>query len=93
MFEFLKSEKFNLFFSFLIGLAIMTLFKPSCKGECVTHKAPPLEEVKAATYQMGEKCYQFRAETVDCPAAGSKGVVESFQLKPLFERGEENPAF
>lgn len=79
MFEFLKSEKFSLFFSFVVGLALVSIFIPVCKGpKCETHKAPSLEEIKKTTYKLGSKCYQFRAETIPCPAPPTK-VYEAFQ--------------
>ena len=82
MFEFLKSEKFSLFFSFLLGLAIMSLLKPACGAECKQVRAAPLEEVKAATYQIGQTCYQFKTETVDCPRGeAGKGVIETFRVR------------
>ena len=76
--DFLKSKEFNHVFSFLIGLAIAAILRPACKGDqCITLKAPPLKDFKDATYQVGNKCYQFSQEIVDCP---SKGVVEAFQI-------------
>lgn len=77
-FGFLKTEAFHNAFSVLLGIALVSLFKASCKGEeCRILKAPPIEEIKAATYQLGAtECYQFSAVTVACP---SKGVIEPFQ--------------
>lgn len=77
MFEFLKSERFNQFFSFLLGVALMSIFKQKCESSCIVHKAPPLEDVAHATYQLGSRCYQFKSETTDCPAQGD-GIIESF---------------
>ncbi len=80
MFEFLKSEKFNVFFSFLLGLALLSLLKPTCGAECKQMRAAPLEEVKAATYQIGQTCYQFKTETIECPRGdAAKGVIETFR--------------
>lgn len=77
MFDFLKSKGFNYVFSFLIGLGLMSLLKPVCKGnECKIQRAPPFEEVKVSTYQLGSECYRFRAETIPCP---TKGVIEPFE--------------
>lgn len=77
MFEFLKTERFNIIFSFIIGLGLMSLFKPECHGnECRIQKAPPYEEVKTSTYQLGRECYQFQAEPITCPATG---VIEPFE--------------
>ncbi len=82
MFEFLKSERFNQFFSFLLGVALMSIFKEKCESACIIHKAPPLEEVTKATYQLGSTCYQFKSETAMCPAQG-EGIIESFvTIKP-----------
>jgi len=78
MFEFLKTETFSLIFSFVLGLGCMAVLKPICSGkECSIQKAPPYEEVKKATYQLGTDCYQFRAEPISCPA---RGVIEPFEL-------------
>jgi hypothetical protein len=77
MFEFLKSERFSMISSFIIGLALMTLLKPVCKGdECRILKAPPLEEVTHSTYQLGGKCYQFRTQPISCPPGT---VIEPFE--------------
>lgn len=77
MFGFLKSPTFNYVFSFILGLGLMAVLKPTCKGdECRILKAPPLEDVKKTTYQLGAACYQFHTEPIACP---SKGVIEPFQ--------------
>lgn len=79
MFEFLKSDKFNLFFSFVLGVAIVSLFQPLCTGpSCERHKAPSPEDMKQSTYKLGSKCYQFKVETLKCPDPPTK-VVEAFQ--------------
>ncbi len=81
MFGFLKSPTFNYVFSFVIGLGLMAVFKPACKGEeCRILKAPPIKEVQSTTYQLGSECYQFRTEMITCP---TKGVIEPFQRSLL----------
>jgi hypothetical protein len=77
MFEFLKTESFSIIFSFVLGLGCMAVLKPVCTGsECRIQKAPPFEEVKQATYQLGEDCFQFHAEPISCP---NHGVIEPFE--------------
>ncbi len=77
MFEFLKSETFNVVASFILGLGLMAILKPGCKGEsCKLRKAPPFEEVKTSVYQLGSKCFKFDAEPMDCP---KEGVIEPFE--------------
>lgn len=77
MFEFLRTEGFHNAGSFIIALGIMAILKPGCRGEgCRIMKAPPVEEVKASTYQVGSKCYQFKTEAVTCP---KDGFIEAFE--------------
>jgi hypothetical protein len=72
----LKTEKFSIIFSAMIGFAIATLAIPVCKGDdCMIKKAPSVEEMKTSTFRIGSKCYQFKPEIVSCPA---KGVIEAY---------------
>ena len=67
MFDFLKSKQFHIAFSFLIGLFVVLVLRPVCKGDdCVEHKNPDSKEVASSTYQIGSKCYQFIPTTVEC---------------------------
>jgi hypothetical protein len=76
MYEILKTEKFATMFSFIIGFGIIAILIPVCKGEqCFLKKAPSVEEMKNTTYHIGNKCYQFTPETVECPA---EGAIEAF---------------
>ncbi len=78
-FRFLKSETFSIAASFILAFGIMAVLKPGCKGDsCRILKAPPLDEVKSTTYQLGSKCYQFKVEGSDCP---STGVIEGFERR------------
>ena len=81
MYEVLKTEKFAVFFSFIVGVSIIALLLPVCKGEvCFIKKAPSVNEMKHNTYRIGSKCYQFKPETLDCP---SSGVIEAFRGGPM----------
>ena len=74
----LKTEKFAVAFSFLIGFAIIVLAIPQCTDDkCIFKKAPSFEDMKKNTYKFGSKCYQFRSETKACPATG---VIEAFKV-------------
>jgi len=84
MYEVLKTEKFAVFFSFIVGVSIIALLMPVCKGEeCFIKKAPSVNEMKQNTYRIGSKCYQFKPETIDCP---SSGVIEAFQVRASAEQ-------
>lgn len=76
----IKTEKFSIVFSIVLGFAIVALaIIPACKGEnCYIQKAPSVKEMKESTFRIGRKCYQFKPTTVDCPADGK--AVEAFAL-------------
>jgi hypothetical protein len=76
MYEILKTEKFAIFFSFIVGFSIIAITIPACKGDdCFIKKAPSVDEMKKSTFRIGSKCYQFTPETMECPATG---VIEAF---------------
>lgn len=65
MFEFLKTKNFHRIFSFLIGIFVVIIWRPSCKdNECIKYEVPDLNEINNSTYQIGTKCYQFKTTTV-----------------------------
>jgi hypothetical protein len=77
MFEFLKTEQFKVAGSFIIGLGIMAILKPGCRADtCKIRKAPPVDEVQKSTYQIGDKCYQFKTQAITCP---KEDIIESFE--------------
>jgi len=65
-----------MFFSFLLGIALISLMKPACKDGCLIKKAPSLDDIRGTTYQLGSKCYKFNTEPADCP---QNGAIESFR--------------
>ncbi len=76
MFEQLKSEKFAMLFSFILGFGLIAILIPVCKGdECYIKKAPLVEEMKTSTFRIGKKCYQFVPSSTECPA---QGAIEAF---------------
>ena len=77
MFEVLKTDKFNIIFSFLIGFTIMVITIPICKDDsCIIKKAPMISEMKESTFKIGKKCYQFKPSVITCPA---EGYIEAFE--------------
>ena len=76
--RFLKDERFNIFFSFLIGVGIMCMCRPVCDGaECSITKAPAEKDFDKYVYRMGGgRCFEFKSEIVDCPASGT---IEAFR--------------
>ena len=79
--RFLKDERFNVFFSFLIGVGIMCMCRPICTGsECSISKAPAEKDFDKYVYRMcGGRCFEFKSEIVDCPASGT---IEAFRECP-----------
>lgn len=81
MFAFLKTDAYDVIFSIVIGIGLVAVFKPGCRDKgCAIKKAPPVDEVTKTTYQIGEKCYKFKVENIECPL---KGAIEPFEVAPL----------
>jgi len=77
--DILKDKKFDYIFSFLMGIFLAILVRPSCKGDtCFKLKAPPIDEMKKNAYKIGDRCYKFVPEEAQCPITG---VVEPFAWK------------
>lgn len=76
----LKNPRFNTIFSIVLGMALVFIAFPLCKGkECkAIEKAPSVKEMTGKVYRHGEKCYKYTSKTVKCP---KQGVIESFFQK------------
>jgi hypothetical protein len=77
----LNDPRFNIFFSFVLGLGIICMLKPICSGsECSIEKAPAEKDFDKYIYRMnGGTCYEFKSEIVECP---SSGTIEGFRECP-----------
>jgi hypothetical protein len=74
----LHDERFNVFFSVMLGIGIICILRPMCKGsECNVMKAPSDKDFDKFAYRMGGgKCYEFKSQIVECP---SSGTIEAFR--------------
>lgn len=78
--DIMKTRRFNIAFSILLGLFLATLLRPVCKGyACNTFKQPPPQEIREHAYKIGKKCYEFITEDVICPS--DEEIVEPFSWK------------
>lgn len=82
----LKDEKFNLFFSFVVGIGIICILRPMCSGsDCYQNKAPSDKDFDKHAYRMGTgSCYEFKSEVTECPPSGA---IEAFR-QPSFPNTE-----
>ena len=76
--KFINDQRFNVFFSLMLGIGVVALFRPICSGsECNVSKAPTENDFDKYVYRMGgSKCYEFKTEIVECP---SSGTIEAFR--------------
>lgn len=73
----LRDEKFNQFFSLLLGIGIVCIIRPMCSGkECVKEKPPAETDFEKYVYSYQNKCYEFATKVVSCPATGA---IEPFR--------------
>ena len=91
--DFLQDKKFNAFFSFVVGVGIICIFRPLCSGsDCNVMKAPAEKDFDQYVYRMGTgECYEFKTEIIECP---SSGAVEAFKECPYQSaKKEDDDAF
>jgi|UniRef100_A0A6C0HER6 hypothetical protein len=75
--DILKDKRFNTFFSFLMGIFIILLLRPICKGnDCFSYKAPSVKTITDHAYKIGDTCYKFAPKETKCPITG---VIEPFE--------------
>ena len=85
--QILKDPNFNIVFSILVGVGLICMIRPQCKGpECNINKPPVEEDFDKYVYRMGSKCYEFKTEIVECP---SSGTVEAFQECNMKQFGDQ----
>lgn len=83
----LKDDRFDMFFSFIVGVGIICILKPMCTGtECNVTKAPAEKDFEKYVYRMGGgKCFEFKTEVTECP---SSGAIEAFRVCPNSQKEE-----
>ena len=53
--------------SVLLGLGLATLFRKTCEEKnCVSFKAPDLEDIKKKKFKYGNKCFKYEMESIVC---------------------------
>lgn len=80
----LHDEKFNVFFSFLLGIGLVCILRPMCSGkECNTLKPPQEKDFDRFVYRLADKCYAFQTKVISCPA---QGAIEAFRSSCPFQQ-------
>lgn len=81
-----------MFFSFIVGLGLICLIRPICKGSnCEITKPPSEKDFDKYVYRMsGGKCYEFKTNIVPCPASGT---IEAFRECSLSLKKEDRDQF
>ena len=84
----LKNNNFNILFSFLVGLGIICIIRPICKGDnCNIFKAPKIKEFDGNVYMISKNCYEFKPEIVECPQSGTIEAFEEQQTHFIKRKG------
>jgi hypothetical protein len=87
--DFLKDARFNIFFSFVLGVGLVCIIRPICSGsDCNVTKAPLEKDFDKFVYRMGQKCFEFKTDVVECPASGA---IEAF--RECQNKDSENEGF
>jgi len=86
--KFINDDRFNVFFSLMLGIGLVALFRPICSGsDCNVTKPPTENDFDKYVYRMGGKCHEFKTNVVECPASGA---IEAFRVCQLGSKSEEN---
>lgn len=65
--ELFKTNIGSIIVSFILGLALASLFKRTCSdGKCVVIKGPPLKQIEGKVFAFDNKCYKYKAEASSC---------------------------
>ena len=81
--QLMNNPNFGIVFSVLIGVGIICMIRPQCKGtECSVNKPPVEEDFDKYVYRMGKECYEFKPEIVECPASGAVEAFSRCSLPP-----------
>ena len=64
--DFIHSERGSVVVSVLMGVGLATLFRQTCKRNCVVVRAPSLDELRNHVYDMDGTCYQYTPRAVPC---------------------------
>ena len=63
----LNSDGGKIMISILLGIGLASLFRKACEGrDCMIFKAPPAKDIKGETYEIDNKCYNFREKNAQC---------------------------
>ena len=77
----LNRPMFGIMVSFMLGIAIVMVITPMCRGkDCMIVKAPPIHEVNHTVYHIASKCYKFETVPMDCPASGAIEAFENMRI-------------
>ena len=56
-----NSKEGKILISVLLGIGLASLFRKACNGrDCMIFKAPDPKEIDGQTYEIDNKCYNFR---------------------------------
>jgi hypothetical protein len=94
MLHILNDNRFNIFFSLMLGIGIVCIVRPMCSGsECNISKPPISKDFDKYVYRMGSKCFEFTPEVKECPTSGA---IEAFReqskkMETPFLKSRESP--
>lgn len=66
--DFMNSSRGSIVISAILGLGLATLFRQTCRGDCVVVRAPDLDKLRNYIYEIDGTCYKYTARAVKCSA-------------------------
>ena len=64
--DLLNSDRGSIVVSVILGLGLASLFRQTCKRNCVVIKAPDLAQLRRNVYEIDGTCYKYTPRAVAC---------------------------
>ncbi len=65
--RFFNTETGKIIISIILGLGLAPLFRKPCEERnCISFKAPDLEDIKNKKYKYGKNCFKYEMESIQC---------------------------
>ena len=64
--KFINDPTGKIIISLLLGLGLASLFRRSCKNNCIILKGPNPSNIFNNIYNFDDKCYKYKTKMVKC---------------------------
>ena len=74
--KFFNDPTGKIIISILLGLGLASLFRRSCKNNCIILKGPNPSDISNNIYNFDDKCYKYKTKMVKCSDENNNIIKE-----------------